>query len=419
MLLADIPTQIAGYSPQNYNKTYDGAVPAHQALARSLNVPAVRLLREYKYERFHHKLQKLGITSLNQPADHYGLSLILGGAEANLWELCGVYASLGRVLKNYEKNDSKYFKEDMHMPYFAGKQPKGDNYSPINAGSLWLMFNAMKELNKPAQEFGWQFFNTLQNIAWKTGTSFGNRDAWAIGVSTNYVVGIWVGNADGEGRPELTGINSAAPIMFDVFKMFKTNEWFAPPYDDLKQIEICKQSGCKASTICPNIDTVWVQASGVKSKVCPYHKLIHLSKDGLYRVNTTCAEPTEIQNVAWFVLPPVMEWYYKYKNSEYKALPPFKPDCIEQISKNMDIIYPKTLTKIFIPKEIDGKLGKVIFKIAHRNTSSIIYWHIDNEYIGQTVNFHQMALQPNIGKHKLTLVDENGETLEKWFTIVE
>ncbi len=419
MLLADIPTQIAGYSPQNYNKTYSGAVPANIALARSLNVPAVRLLRKYKYERFHSKLQKLGITTVNKPADYYGLSLILGGAEANLWELCGVYSSLARVLKKYEKNDSKYFKTDMHMPYFTGKQLEGDTYCPINAGSLWLMFNAMRKLNKPSQELGWQYFNKLQNIAWKTGTSFGNRDAWAIGVSTSYVVGIWVGNADGEGRPELTGIKSAAPIMFDIFKMFKTNSWFAPPYDDLKQIEICKQSGYKASTICPDIDTVWVQASGVKSKICPYHKLIHLSKDGLYRVNSSCAEPSEIQNIAWFVLPPVMEWYYKSTNSNYNILPPYKTNCKHNDSKNMDIIYPKNLTKIFIPKEIDGKLGKVIFKVAHRNTKTIVYWHIDNKYVGQTVNFHKMALQPSVGRHKLTLVDENGETLEKCFTIVE
>ena len=205
MLVADIPTQIAGYSPKNYNKTYVGAVPADLALARSLNVPAVRLLKKYRYERFLQKLHSLGITTMNNTADHYGLSLILGGAEATLWELSGIYASLARVLKNYEKNNSQYFKEDLHMPYYMGSEPKGNFISPINASSLWFMFNAMRLPNRPSQELGWQFFTNSQNIAWKTGTSFGNRDAWAIGVSTNYVVGVWVGNADGEGRPGITG----------------------------------------------------------------------------------------------------------------------------------------------------------------------------------------------------------------------
>lgn len=419
MLLADIPTQIAGYSPQNYNKTYDGAVPARRALARSLNVPAVRLLKEYKYERFHSKLKSLGLSNLNQPADHYGLSIILGGSEASLWELCGIYASLARVLINYEANSSQYFKADMHMPYYSGQVPKGSDYCPIDAGSLWLMFNAMEEVNKPSQEFGWQFFNSSQNIGWKTGTSFGNRDAWAIGTSTDYVVGIWVGNADGEGRAELTGINSAAPIMFDVFKLFRTHTWFNTPYDALKKVEVCKQSGYLASHICNDVDTIWAQANGTRSGICPYHKTVHLDKEGLFQVNSSCADPSDMQHKSWFVLPPVMEWYYKSKNANYKRLPPFSKDCMGTSENNMEIIYPKSLSKIFIPKEISGELGQVIFEVAHRNRSTSIFWHIDNEYIGQTTSFNEMAVQPEVGKHKLSLVDENGETLVKWFTIVE
>ncbi|MCK5776797.1 MAG: penicillin-binding protein 1C, partial [Bacteroidales bacterium] len=362
----------------------------------------------------------LGITTMNKPADHYGLTLILGGAEASLWELSGIYASLARVLKNYENNSSQYFKEDMHMPYFTlDKRPKSLGYSPINASSIYLTFNAMKEVNRPTQEQGWQSFGHVENIAWKTGTSFGNRDAWSIGVSTDYVVGVWVGNADGEGRPDLTGVGSAAPIMFDVFKLFNTNSWFNQPYDDMKLIDVCEKSGYKASNICDETVKEWVQEYGVESKPCPYHKLVHLSKDGLYRVNSSCENTYDIKNVSWFVLPAVMEWYYKIIHADYKTIPPYRKDCKTLNVKNIDIIYPENLTQIFLPKGFDGTLEKVVFKVVHRKSNSTIFWHIDNEYVGKTMSFHELALQPLPGKHKLTLVDENGESLERWFTIVE
>lgn len=419
MLVADIPTQIAGYSPKNYNKTYVGAVSADLALARSLNVPAVRLLKKYRYERFLDKLHSLGITTMNNTADHYGLSLILGGAEASLWELTGIYASLARVLKNYEENNSVYFKEDMHMPYYMGSEPKGNSISPINASSLWFMFNAMRLPNRPSEELGWQFFANSQNIAWKTGTSFGNRDAWAIGVSTNYVVGVWVGNADGEGRPGIIGVQSAAPIMFDVFKLFNTSNWFSEPADDMIPLEICAKSGYRVGPNCNEIDTVWLQKSAVKSEICPYHKIIHLNKNKAYRVNSSCEEASEIIHEPWFVLPPVMEWYYKKHNPNYKPMPPIRRDCALNGLANMDIIYPKELTKIFIPKDFGGELGEVVFEIAHRNPSTTVYWYVDSEYLGETSNFHKKALQPAVGKHKLTLMDANGEMLEMWFVIVE
>jgi len=144
-LLPDIPTQIAGYSPQNYNKTYDGAVPAKVALARSLNIPAVRLLREYKYPRFHQKLQQLGLTTLKNNADRYGLSLILGGAEANLWELTGLYASFARSVNNQEKEDSE--NADLRLPTFVKSEQEGKPM-PIDKGALYLMFQAMRDVSR-------------------------------------------------------------------------------------------------------------------------------------------------------------------------------------------------------------------------------------------------------------------------------
>jgi len=415
-LLPDIPTQIAGYSPQNYNKTYDGAVPAKVVLARSLNIPAVRLLRAYKYPRFHQKLQQLGVTTLSSNADRYGLSLILGGAEANLWELTGLYASFARSVKNQQKEGADGL--DLKLPKFLGAEQKG-KAMPIDNGALYLMLQAMRKVNRPTQEAGWEYYAKSQKIAWKTGTSFGNRDAWAIGVGKKYAVGVWVGNADGEGRATLTGINSAAPILFDVFKQFDASKWFVPPYKYLREVKTCKQSGYRASSICPETQITLVPKRGEQAKRCTYHKKIHLSKDGAYQVNSSCEQPHKMKHESWFVLPPVMEWYYKQKNSNYKSLPPLKPNCNLELTKTMEVIYPKRLSKLFIPKEINGEKGALIFKVAHSDPGATIFWHIDNEFIGTTTKLHELSVQPKPGGHQLTLVDAHGNRVVKKFEVVD
>jgi len=386
-------------------------VPAKVALARSLNIPAVRLLREYKYPRFHEKLQQLGISTLQNNADRYGLSLILGGAEANLWELTGLYASFARAVKG--KND-----KDLFFPAFTDLKQKAKPL-PINKGALYLMLQAMREVNRPSQEIGWQYYAKNQKIAWKTGTSFGNRDAWAIGVNHKYAVGVWVGNADGEGRATLTGINSAAPILFDVFKQFNTSQWFTPPYEYLREIKTCKQSGYRASRICPETRITLVPKEGERSPICKFHKKVHLSSDGVYQVNSSCEQPHKMRHESWFVLPPVMEWYYKQKNSTYKSLPSFKPACSSVSAKVMEVIYPKRLSKLFIPKEINGEKGAIIFKVAHSDTQATVFWHIDTEFVGSTEKIHELAVQPKIGKHQLTLVDSKGNRVIKNFEVVE
>ena len=415
-LLPDVPTQIAGYSPQNYNKTYDGAVPAKIALARSLNIPAVRLLRDYKYPRFHGKLQELGLTTLQNNADRYGLSLILGGAEANLWELTGLYASMARTVKNHE--DQALRGKNLRNLLFIKNQSLGKKM-PVDVGALYLTLQAMQGVSRPNQEMGWQYYARNQKIAWKTGTSFGNRDAWAIGVSHKYAVGVWVGNADGEGRATLTGINSAAPILFDVFKQFDTSKWFSPPYEYLREVKTCKQSGYRTSRICPETKIILSTKGGEQAKVCTYHKKVHLSEDGAYQVNSSCVEPHKMRHESWFVLPPVMEWYYKKNHSDYNILPPLKPSCNLSTNTIMEIIYPKRLSKLFIPKEINGKKGALIFKVAHSNPFVTLFWHIDNQFVGSTEKVHELSLQPEIGKHILTLVDANGNTINKRFEVLK
>jgi penicillin-binding protein 1C len=421
-LVPDIPTQIAGFAPQNYNITFDGAVPAKRALARSLNIPAVRMLQNYGIAKFNYNLKKMGMTTLIYSPDHYGLSVILGGAECKLWDIAGMYASMARTLNHYTVYNGKYDKNDVHPPCYVLKnkkeEPDVSATSYFDAASIYLTFEGMVEVARPEEDAGWRQYSSAGKIAWKTGTSFGFRDAWAVGVTPNYVVAVWVGNADGEGRPGLTGIQTAAPVLFDIFRLLKPDKWFSQPYDEMEQIAICHQSGSRASDICEPVDTVWIQQAGLRTEPCKYHRLIHLDASGKYRVTSNCEDVSKMQHASWFVLPPAMEWYYKSKNSTYKELPPYRVGCETSGVNTMEIIYPKEFSKIYVPVELNGALGKTIFQVAHRKANTVIYWHVDGVYMGSTQNIHQMGLAPDEGIHTLTLVDQGGESIVQKFEIV-
>lgn len=423
-LVPDIPTQIAGYSPQNYDLGYDGAISADKALSRSLNIPAVKMLQQYKYERFYDKLKKLGIGTLNQPADHYGLSLILGGSEVTMWDLANTYMGMVRTLNHFNTYKGLYNLEDYKQAtYFERDKNENKDYqrnSFLDHGAIWATFNAMEEVMRPGDEGLWEQFSSSQRVAWKTGTSFGFRDAWAVGLTPDYVVCVWVGNADGEGRPGLVGIEAAAPVLFDIFRLLPNGKWFETPTTKLRKIKVCKQSGYKAGENCLEIIDELVPSAGEKTVACPFHKLVHLDRTGTYRVTDQCENVTSMQHKSWFILPPAMEYYYKIKNSDYKSLPPFMPGC-ENAGGNsvMELIYPKNGAVVYIPLELDGTRGKIVLNAAHRNQNAKIYWHIDNEYIATTTNFHQLAVSPAPGKHTLTLVDENGERLVQFFSVLD
>lgn len=430
-LVPDIPTQINGYAPQNFDLGYDGAVPANRALARSLNIPAVKMLQQYRYQRFYNVLQQCGFTTLNHAADFYGMSLILGGCEISPYELCGVYASMSRMYLHQQKNKGRWNADDWFMPQYS-YQPSGISYQQttetgdlkpesqlFDYTSLWHTFNAMNEVMRPGEEGLWSMFQSAQRIAWKTGTSFGFRDGWAVGFTPKYCVVVWVGNTTGEGRPDLTGVNTAAPIMFDIFRMLPTSKWFALPQYNFMYLPVCHQSGFKAGSYCTDVDTMLVSVHAQQAPVCPYHKIIHLDKTGTYRVTSNCVSPSEMLHQPWFVLPPTMEFYYRQRHAGYKTLPPFMSGCVNELQSSFEIVYPQEGAKISVPKEITGEKGRTVFTVTARNNQTKLFWSIDDVYIGETENFHQMAVNPSPGKHVLTVVDENGESASKTFEIVE
>ncbi len=419
-LVADIPTSINSYTPKNFAVSYDGAVHADEALIRSLNVPSVRLLSSFGLDRFYLKLKEAGFSTIVFHADHYGLSLILGGAEVSLWDLCKVYRGFANTLVSYSENFAAYPVTQFPSPVLIKDQKSKDGKPGkiFSVAAIYCTLEAMKEVRRPEGEAGWESFLSASPVAYKTGTSFGFRDAWAVGVTRDYVVGVWVGNADGEGRPGLTGISAAAPIMFEVFNELPPKSWFEPPWDELVKIPVCRQSGMRPSVNCPETDSILVPAAGLETAGCSYHILTHLDESEQYRVNAGCYPSSKIVTKPWFVLPPAMEWFYRSKNPFYKSLPPWLPGCNIPGENPMQLIWPNQDTRIYVPKELSGSLGQVVFEAAHSIPGQTIFWYVDEDFMGTTTNAHKMGLQPPLGKHLLVLMDENGNMLRKNFEIV-
>ncbi|MCS3219399.1 penicillin-binding protein 1C [Bacteroides thetaiotaomicron] len=407
MLLPDVPVNINGFTPQNFSMQFEGAVPASEALARSLNIPAVTMLQRYGVPKFHSFLQQIGLKTINRSSSHYGLSLILGGAEATLWDVTNAYAMMGRSLLQLPQRSCSLLLPTSRIT---------ESTDPFQPGAVWQTFDALKEVNRP-EEIDWKSIPSMQTIAWKTGTSYGFRDAWAVGVTPRHAVGVWVGNATGEGKPGLVGAQTAGPVLFDIFNLLPSSSWFTRPVGIFVEAEVCRKSGHLKGRFCDETDTLLVLPAGLRTEACPYHHLVTLSADESQRIYENCANTEPTLRKSWFTLPPVWEWYYKQHHPEYKPLPPFKAGCGEDTFQPMQFIYPPMNARIKLPKQLDGSKGFLTVELAHNNPNATVFWHLDETYQAQTQDFHKISLQPAAGKHSLTAVDGEGNTISTTFFV--
>lgn len=406
-LLMDIPSQFGGYAPKNFSKSYEGVIPANQALSKSLNIPFVLLLNQYGQPKFCNRIKNAGLKTIRDNPSKYGLTLILGGAEVTLWDLTSLYRNMGALASNAIPNG---------MQVLKNSSPN----IPLNGwdkSCVYSTLECMTELNRPDEEGNWKLFGSARKIAWKTGTSFGFRDAWALGTTPDYTVGVWIGNADGEGKPGLTGVKAAAPVLFDIFSLLPyKKEWFTPNIKNIN-IAICKESGLPASPECPHVVNEMLPQSCQASQPCTYHKILNLSPDKKYQANSSCFNIYQIQKDTYFILPPLAMKYYR-QHATLKEIPPFFPGCTGAENSALSLVYPKPGAKVYLARQQDGKRGEIVFEAAHRGSKNTLYWHLDEEYLGSTNLIHHMICAPEPGKHRINVTDEKGQTVSVEFEVL-
>ncbi|MBK9107810.1 MAG: penicillin-binding protein 1C [Saprospiraceae bacterium] len=414
-LMEDIPTTYGNFSPQNFTKSYYGAVTARDALQQSLNIPAVRLLKEYGLSGFHDKLQNLGFTSFKKPSDHYGLSLILGGGEVSVWELAKVYSNLAFQYNQYhaESDRRKWkFRKDLSLLKTDESNLWDVEYREVlKIPAIFQMFDLMKGAPDLWNELPFDRLNIAKEISWKTGTSFGFKDAWCVGISPDITLVVWIGNSNGLGRPGLIGVHTAAPLLFDLAAHLKMSANWKRPIDIMYPNIVCLHSGMEKSMYCKDLDTVWTVHQATSFGLCKYHKQFYLDKSKRYRVTKAC-DP-EAQADLFFVLSPIMEYFYKQHHLSYASLPPWREDCQNSDAykdKELEIIYPMQSSSIYIPVDLDLAKNQIIFKATHKNPEARLFWFLDDAFLGTTLNSHTLQTSLRMGQHRLMISDDRGQT---------
>ena len=411
-MIADIPTSIGDFQPENFDKKYRGAIPFEEMIIQSLNVPAVRVLNSVGLQSFYDLVKKLNLAYLDKGSDHYGLSIILGGGESSLWDLSRIYKGLAQ---NYAGQQEPFRQVQCLTEYPAESGKQSFSFS---AATIDHLITAMSDLTRPREEKSWDVFGTDYKIAWKTGTSYGHKDAWALGFNGQYMVGVWVGNEGGEGRFDLTGISKSAPLMFKIFNSLPNNEWFGMPPRYLRKevISVCKESGKLAGPLCKLKQRIATENTSFKYQPCTYHQVVGFNQKG-QALSEDCHN-TAVYSDTIFILPPYMEYYYKPAHFEYKGMPEIDPSCITS-GTACKIIYPYDGLKIFLPKVKENLVNELVIKAYHRDKQAKLYWFIDDKYLTETVAApHEWLTKVNAGAHTLTVVDQWGNRDQVVFDIL-
>ncbi len=395
-VLYDVPININGYQPQNYDKGYNGAVTLRQALAYSLNIPAVSVLNEVGISAFSNTLKKTGFSHIK--TKNMGLSLALGGCGVTLQELTCAYSTLANYGKYKPLN-------------FLKSEIKNNGINTISEEAAYLTTDILQTLVRP--DIPSSFFNNtfrIPKVAWKTGTSYGRKDAWAIGYNKDYTVGVWVGNFDAEGVPSLSGAEIATPLLFEIFNTIdynSTKKWFAPP----KGIEyryVCSKTGNLPAVFCTDKITDQYIGNKTLQKNCNHLIEIPVNADSSLCYCNSCLPNETVINKFYPNLPATLINYYVQEKIVYKAIPKHNPNCTCIYQTNgPKIVSPSHGSEYLIETESQAQ---IMLNAEADNKASKILWYVNDKLVKEGLPNQAVFITPPIGNVKITCSDNLGRS---------
>lgn len=398
-LLDDIPISYAGYSPENYDEKYHGVVDVRTALTQSLNVPAVNLVARVGLSKYHDFLKAGNVLDDEREYFSYGLPLVLGACEVSLYKLANLYATLARggiyrparMIVNHDDN--------------------GDT-ALLSRESAFLVSEILRELNRPNLNTSWEFTRDRPEIAWKTGTSYGRRDAWAIGYNPKHTVGVWAGNCSGEGSPWLVGAETAAPLMFSVFDQITRGEearWFEQP-EGIGVRQICTLSGKPPGPHCKKTKSGQYIENVSDNTTCPLHDQILVDRKTGYRLSRDCTHGHDYDSLIVELWPARLSAWFSLNNL-LKPLPEFAPECLGTRQSDRPVILsPEPETVFELVDHIPAEYQQIPLKASVSLDSREIHWFIDEKLYTSVKNGEKTFYRPETGRHSLVCVDDLGRS---------
>lgn len=397
--LYDIPVDFSGYSPENYDRTWSGQVEMREALSRSLNVPAVKTLARTGVTDFITLLKKGGLTTLDKKPMEYGLPLVLGGCEVKLTELTNLYASLA--------DSGKY------RPFKITPSVKNISSQLFSPEASWMTLQMLSKVSRPEMNDTWMLTSDMPETAWKTGTSFGHRDAWAIGISGDYAVGVWVGNPDGRPRKGISGASHAGPLLFDLLRITSPGGKLPqkPDGPGITEIEVCAHSHQLPGPFCTERITIQTLSGKTQLKPCEYCKQIFIDPKSGFRLSGECLDRKKLKKMIIRTLPPQLARWRAENNMEVPIIPPLAPDCdLIPAGNAPKIVSPASTTPYLLRKDTPLRYQQIGLKADAEADSGILYWFLDGRLVKKGEFNQKLFTEVEAGNHKISVTDSLGRT---------
>ncbi len=403
-VLTDVAVNYEGYAPENYDEKFNGYVTVEYALEHSLNIPAVKSLKLLGHEKLIQKLGTCNFKQIQKDQRKLGLSMILGGCGTSLEELTGLFSSFA--------NNGIYI-----SPSFLQTDTILRKNTVISPAANYMVNEILSKVNRPDFPLNWTATERMPKIAWKTGTSYGRRDAWSIGYNKNYTVGVWVGNFSGVGVADLSGAHIATPLLFKIFNTIdydSDEEWFTQPKDaDIRQV--CSETGLLPAFHCTNLATDYFIPLISSTKTCDNRQEIMISPDEKISYCKSCAPETGYKKKWYKVIEPDMQAWMEENRIVFEKIPPHNPDCELIFKGNAPIINsPVNGTEYLISKKNKEPL-QLVCKTA--NDVSKVYWYINNKFYKSCNAGEKQFFIPEEGPVKISCTDDKGRNRDIKITV--
>ena len=404
MVITDVGVNYAGYAPENYDKKFNGYVTVEYALEHSLNVPAVKSLGLLGKDRLIQKLATCNFEQIKKDQRKLGLSMILGGCGASLEELTGLFSAFANegvyVAPAYTQGDTNPAKKIL-----------------ISPAANYMITDILSRVNRPDFPLNWQATEHMPKIAWKTGTSYGRRDAWSIGYNKDYTVGVWVGNFSGVGVADLSGANVATPLLFKIFNTIdydSDEEWFRLP-EDCEQRKVCSETGLTPSEHCTNIVMDYFIPMISSTKKCDNWQEVMISADEKLSYCKNCAPESGYKKKWYKIIDPEMQAWMEENRMAYEKVPPHNPNCEKIFEEGVpNITSPTSNTEYLINKK-DREPLQLTCKAANDVTK--VYWYINNKFYKSSNIGEKQFFVPDEGPVKISCTDDKGRNRNIWIRV--
>jgi penicillin-binding protein 1C len=436
MMITDVPVNYGGYAPENYDRKFNGYVSMEYAWEHSLNIPAVKSLKALGKDVLIRQLTQCGFRQIDRDRNKLGLSMILGGCGATLEELTGLYsifANGGRWVKPMYTTDDTAgggaggAGEGVPMRNEWSREGKGGGRDTgasamgglrvLSPAAAFMVNDILSKVNRPDFPLNWESTTHLPKIAWKTGTSYGRRDAWSIGYNKRYTVGIWVGNFSGLGIPELSGANVATPLLFTVFNTIDYDDdgsWFGQPADcDVRMV--CTETGLPPADFCTHLVTDYFIPLVSPARKCDNMEEVFVSADEKMSYCRACLPPAGYKKKWYKVVPPEMKEYYDANKIVYTVIPPHNPHCEKVFREGGPVVISPASDSEYLINRKDPEPLQLRCRVG--NDVGKVYWYINDQFYKSGDAGTRQYFIPTEGPVKISCTDDKGRNRNIWIRV--